>query len=147
MEKHGKEIMKWDECDLVEVEVKHRSETAKMEGWYKSEEDIRKDVYQDSDFIQCEWMYLTDQLTEVMSEKNPGGNWYAEVRNFGWQSLHGHKAFNAADGRAFLRNILPQTDCTFHIFHHGKNGLAIQNFHHDSPTGNEWYYVAPSKNS
>jgi hypothetical protein len=23
--------------------------------------------------------------------------------------------------------------------------LAIQNYHHDSPMGNEWYYITPRK--
>ncbi|MBU2571578.1 MAG: hypothetical protein KJ725_16440 [Gammaproteobacteria bacterium] len=52
--------------------------------------------------------------------------------------------FEADDGKTFLANILPKTDCTFKVFLE-QNIIRIQNFHHDSPTGNEWYTVRPAK--
>ncbi len=67
---------------------------------------------------------------------------YAELflsaEESGWR-----KVLKASNGAGFLREILPKTHCHFYIFNYGK-GLAIQNFHHDSPVGKEWYYVVPS---
>jgi len=91
-----------------------------------------------------EWDDLLDFLTEKMLKKNPDGNWHAEVKGFGWQKLDGYTDFNAKTGRDFLDRILPDTDCTFKIYNDGK-GFSINNFHHDSPTG-EWYYIKPVKN-
>ena len=94
-----------------------------------------------------EYSSLTEYLTEVMeSLPNYNGTWCATVINFGWRSLNGQKIFKAEDGQGLLQEILPKTDCTYTIFktEDGK-GLAIQNFHHDSPTGNEWYYIFPSQ--
>jgi hypothetical protein len=91
-----------------------------------------------------EWDVLITELTVIIQKKNPSGNWHAEVKNFGWQALNGYQDFNTVDGREFLRKILPKTDCKFNVFNYGR-GLAIQNFHHDSPTGKEWYYILPRK--
>jgi hypothetical protein len=79
-----------------------------------------------------------------MGKINKGGKWHCQVENFGWQSLNGYKDFQATRGQALLSAILPQTDCHFRIFVEGKGFgryLKIQNFHHDSPTGKEWYTV------
>jgi hypothetical protein len=75
---------------------------------------------------------------------NPDGHWHADVEKFGWRNLNGYKDFEADDGKTFLANILPKTDCTFNVFLE-QNIIRIQNFHHDSPTGNEWYTVRPAK--
>ena len=66
--------------------------------------------------------------------------WSIEVNNFGWQNLNGHRISYAKTGEELLRDILPETHCTFKIFKY-KSELRLQNFHHDSPTGNEWYYI------
>jgi len=46
-----------------------------------------------------------------------------------------------------LKEILPNTDCTFWIYDYEENGmkgLKINNCHHDSPIrGKEWYYILP----
>jgi len=67
--------------------------------------------------------------------------WVVSVKGFGWRNLDGLKAFTAENGQELLKEVLPKTDCTFIIFKDGKNGIKIQNFHHDSPIGNEWYYI------
>ena len=73
--------------------------------------------------------------------------WYAEVANFGWRSQNGSKVFKASNGTELLSEVLPNTDCTFYI-HRSKdkrsNVIKIQNFHHDSPVGNEWYTIRPA---
>ncbi len=64
------------------------------------------------------------------------------MENFGWRNLSGDKFFQARRGEAFLSNVLPPTDCRYRMYNF-RNGIAIQNFHHDSPVGNEWYYIVP----
>lgn len=97
--------------------------------------------------IDMEWDDLVEYLTELMKKKNYRNyykdRWIVEVKNFGWRSLDGHKCVTAETGAELLRGILPDCDCTFKIFHNGRTGLKIQNFHHDSPVGNEWYYIRP----
>lgn len=69
-------------------------------------------------------------------------NWKATVNGFGWRGLNGEKYISADNAKTLLSEVLPDTDCTFHIYNF-RNGIAIQNYHHDSPTGNEWYYIVP----
>jgi hypothetical protein len=93
---------------------------------------------------EFEWDCLCDELTEVMQKINKGGKWFCTVENFGWQSRSGYKTFVAEKGLNLLSQILPSTDCHFRIFMEGKGFgryFKIQNFHHDSPTGAEWYVV------
>lgn len=90
-----------------------------------------------------EWEELTDDLTELIAERNPDGRWYAEVSNFGWRSLNGWSEFRAVEGEEFLQAVLPDTPCNFKVFAWGEDGFAIQNYHHDSPVGREWYYIRP----
>ena len=99
--------------------------------------------FDDDELDEFAWESMTECLSEILKEINPQGVWSAEVKNFGWRNIDGQiQKFETLDGAEFLRTILPQTDCHFKIFRYGK-GLAIQNYHHDSPTGNEWYYVLP----
>lgn len=92
------------------------------------------------------WEDLLSELQLLLDKKNPGGHWFAKVENFGWLNQSGTKEFETTDARDFLQSILPETDCTFKIFEY-EDGLAIQNYHHDSPTGNEWYYITPRKDT
>lgn len=89
---------------------------------------------------KCDFDDFLYELDTLLQKKNPNGYWYAEVKNFGWLNQSGHRYLKATDGKTFLRQILPDTDCHFKVYAY-PNGLAIQNYHHDSPTGNEWYYV------
>ena len=75
---------------------------------------------------------------------NQGNVWHGEVKNFGWRKTSGIKDFEADTAQAFLSAILPQTDCTFQLYideSHPFKEIRIQNFHHDSPMGNEWYTI------
>jgi hypothetical protein len=85
---------------------------------------------------------MQEELTTVLERKNAPGYWYARVENFGWQSKDGHMYLEARKGGTFLYKILPKTECSYKIFNYGK-GLMIQNWHHDSCTGNEKYYITP----
>jgi hypothetical protein len=90
-----------------------------------------------------DWDFLTEDLSQLMQQKNPVGYWKATVTGFGWRKLEGHTdVFQAMNGLQLLQHILPNTDCSFRIYNHGKNGFAINNTHHDSPMwGVEWYIV------
>ena len=154
MAKPGRKIMEWDECEIAEAEVKNR-----LENWQEyypddcfdqkknpccpTEETIRGKIYQDSDLFALEWDSLIEFLSETINRKNPNGYWKIIMNNFGWRNMDGYKYLHAEKGEDLLRGILPDCDCTFRVFNFGK-GLAIQNFHHDSPTGNEWYYLMPA---
>lgn len=153
MPKVGRRLMAWDECEIVDNEVKCRlQEQAEgiKRGYLdpeeaKSEQELREKVWSDSFLFEMEWEYLTDCLTEVMQKKNPNGYWKVVGRGLGWRRLDGYKYCRAETGRELLRSILPDTDCTFTIYNYGK-GLAIRNAHHDAPTG-EWYYILPCAQS
>jgi len=99
------------------------------------------------DDVDWMWDDFVENLTYVMKKKNYRNyykdKWMADVRGFGWRCLDGYKRVTAETGKELLREILPKCDCTFKIFDDGRTGLKIQNFHHDSPTGNEWYYIRP----
>ncbi len=132
--KLGKKLLSWDES--IDEEVKCRFE--------QQEEELKEGAISADEFkTKTEIEHFTEYLTSILKHKNPGGYWKAQVRNFGWRNLDGVKFLQAGDGESFLREILPKTDCHYYIFNYGK-GLAIQNFHHDSPVGNEWYYDVPT---
>lgn len=151
MENPGNNLYVFDENDeFVDAWEESGQDTEKFIALIKEkklydefEELAQNNAYSDSDHNDIEWDSLKDYLTEKIEEKNPDGYWNASVKNFGWRSLHGGKYFVAHDGEKLLQAILPDTDCTFYIYDFGKDGLAINNFHHDSPTGKEWYYITP----
>lgn len=89
-----------------------------------------------------EWEDVLAELDIIMSNKNKDVYWYCEVENFGWRKLSGNKHFIANTSSEFLNAILPETECNFEIYNYGK-GLCITNKHHDSPLGDEKYYIIP----
>lgn len=138
-------ILEWDTGKIAENEIAHRIENKEDFGFEDlTDEQIEKRVYESHDLYTGEWEYLCEALTELMkklSYRNYYDNyWYVEVNNFGWRSQSGDKYFKAETGEELLRQILPKTDCTFRIYRES-NRLSIQNFHHDSPVGKEWYHV------
>jgi len=136
-----RKLMSWDTLQIVDAEVKFR---LSMEDEDRSEEEIRNSAYSDSDLFAWEWESLLECLTNLMTskQKDEGTYWRAEMHNFGWRKLNGEQVFEAETGQELLRRILPDTDCTFGIYGFGR-GFAIQNAHHDSPLGDEWYYIVP----
>ena len=146
--KTGRLILAWDVSDIIDNEIGFRLEERKeeIESGDITEDAVRNLVYEDTDLFSFEWDCLLDNLSEILDRKNPDGYWKAVVNNFGWRSLDGQKYFRSHSASEFLREILPNTDCTFRVFNYGK-GIAIQNFHHDSPVGREWYYITPCAHS
>ena len=92
--------------------------------------------------IEFEWDCLIDELDQLINEINIEGYWYCEVENFGWRGSSGYAYLKFETGVNMIRRVLPQTECSFNIFREG-NMLKIQNYHHDSATGNEWYTLTP----
>jgi hypothetical protein len=143
--KVGKMIMEWDISKRIQDEIDYWKEVRadEIKNGDITIEDIESSVYDDYDLITSNYEYLTEYLTERMNKKNPDGYWKAVVNNFGWRSQNGYQYVEADKGSELLSAVLPKCDCTFRIHNYGK-GFAIQNFHHDSPTGNEWYYITPA---
>jgi len=143
-------ILSWDTICLAKNEAQAIIEDeVLMRKRYPGGADydtILGDVFRDSGFFDWEWECLTNELGELLGAINTEGVWKARVENFGWQEKDGETKFKSSEGEEFLRVLLPNCDCTFFIHVYVENesiGLAIQNFHHDSPTGREWYYAFP----
>lgn len=128
----------WDTCDIAMAQAKYLVEIGETD----NEEKAFDQACQDTDLLSFEWDYLTESLTETLNALNPSGNWMAKVTGFGWRKQDGYKEIQADNGSDFLKSIFPETDCSFKLFQDEK-GIKIQNFHHDSPTGNEWYDIQP----
>lgn len=143
-EKEPRAYIIWDTCEVI----KHHAEYLREEDDTLSEDEAWNRASQDDFLFEHEWEYLIDALEEKMKEINEDGYWLVRVENFGWRSLDGYQKFQTTDAKEFLRKVLPDTDCTFHIFvsddaQSGGKMLSIRNWHHDSPMGNEWYYARP----
>lgn len=142
-------IASWDTCDIAQNQVKYLMEEDEETKRRIAEEGLTEDqlfseVCGDSDFYDMEYDSMVEYLTEYMHDLNPDGYWKAEVSNFGWRSLNGHKHFKAETGSELLRAVLPDCDCTYKVFRvRARKWLAIQNSHHDSPCGREWYVIKP----
>ncbi len=105
-----------------------------------SMEQALEEVAQDSEWWEWEWNDEVENLTEILKKISRYGYFHIEVKNFGWRNQDGSTVIKAKDGQDFINKVLPDTDNTFKIFKEG-NTLKIQNWHHDSPTGNEWYII------
>ena len=148
----GKNLCGWSQLEIIENQVKYLikedPETLKSCGVDKENEDaVWKLAACDGDLFRWEWAYLREHLTEILQGKEESwsypGEWHVEYCNFGWQGLTGYNIFSFENGKDMLQKVLPDTDCTFQVYEYGKDGLALNNFHHDSPYGREWYYLTP----
>ena len=140
MNTEDKLFIRWDTSDLIDAQAKHLL----TEGEANTEAEAWEQASQDSDFVNLEWSHLVESLTTKLTELNPDGYWHCDVENFGWRSLSGSTEFETNDGQVFLYSFLPDTDCTFNVYIDEERAIPvikIQNFHHDSPTGKEWYTI------
>jgi len=139
----GKPWLSWDMNEIVEEHVKTEMEDRKdnphLYDEEKDEETLRKDLWGDEDFFQIAWDGLLEELTEWM---NGHHSYRCEVENYGRRKLNGQTLLQLREpvGAALLSMVLPHTSCTFNIWR-AKDRLSIQNFHYDSPTGDERYTV------
>ena len=94
------------------------------------------------DDIEFEWESMLEYLDDILKKVNPDGYWHCAVENFGWRKQSGcaYLKFNTA--QEMISKVLPKCECSFRVFQEDKV-LKIQNYHHDSPVGNEWYKLVP----
>lgn len=136
-------ILVWDASAIIRADAEERMREAPLED--EADENDAWEAAAEGIDLEFELECLTDLLTDEMERRNPGGIWYVEATNFGWRHMSGHKIIRANNGKDFLRQILPNTDCTFWIYPLGEDGLKINNCHHDSPIrGVEWYHAWPA---
>jgi hypothetical protein len=149
----------YDSSDITESEIRYRLEedddvkarlvAAGPEGRSSVEDAVRKDVYEDSFIYEQAYEDVCEVLTEELQRltKTKSGDvmyFRVEVKNFGWRSLDGHKYLRVSNGKELIQGILPNCECTYRFFKvKGGRQLAMQNFHHDSPCGNEFYTIKP----
>lgn len=134
-----KPVLSWYPPDLIDAEKNYLIEE---EGY--SEEDAESEIYNGGyGFLEMEWESFTEEVHFLLKKANPDEReWKATVKNFGWQNQDGYNFFNATSAIEWLRKILPDTECYFRIYYDEETRLIeIQNFHHDSPSGNEWYEI------
>lgn len=101
-------LLVWDTSDIASRQSKHLVEIGEVD----NEEEGFQLACQDSDLLTFEWESLTEFLTETLKTVSSDDYWRAEVRDFGWCKLTGYTEFEADNGSDFLKNILPETDCT-----------------------------------
>jgi hypothetical protein len=131
-------VASWDTCEIAQAQAEYlREDDPDL-----SEDEAFARACADADLLDFEWRHVVDCLTDVLREIAPDGHFHAEGRNMGWQRRRGYKDFRADDGQSFLRELLPDTDCTFTIEREGAT-LHIRNAHHDAPCG-EFYTVVPA---
>jgi len=134
--KTEKPTLAYDECDLIEEEVKYQFEENNEEG--RTEEEIYNSL--DYYFLNDCWEDFKNCLTEVMTEINKNHYWKVKGVNMGWRNLEGNKTFKAINGEEMLKKILPNTsEFTLYIWK-TKTQIKIRCSHHDSPIG-EYYYI------
>lgn len=140
--------LEWDEYDIIQSEIKDRIEN-KSELYddepKPTDDEIRNNVENSCDIINQAYdnfiEYFQTLLDKVASKYKEECYWVAEVEGFGWRDQSGElDVFYETDARKLLGKILPNCDCTYKIFMN-RTGFELQNFHHDSPTGNEWYTI------
>lgn len=137
--------IRWDELDIINEQIRYLEIEVKDPDFLKLSEAERFDyVCADPDLFQSEWKYICDWLTEWMGELNQGAYWRADREYLGWRKCSGYKEFKALTGQELLREVLPDTQCTFSI-ERIDGTLVIDNAHHDAPTG-ETYTIRPLVN-
>lgn len=100
-------------------------------------------LYPGSEDDCCEWGYdlineeLETHLQSINASRFP---YVCCVNNFGWRLLNGVKKIELKEESRILNAFLPDTECYFKIWL-TPAGFLLQNFHHDSCDGSEWYEV------
>lgn len=120
----------WDTYKIIEAQAHWLIE----DGHFINFDDALVSAQNDYDLINCRWDWLTEDLTNLITEVNPNGCWKAEGHNMGWRHLSGTKEFKATNGIEFLKELLPKADVSFEIYLNRKT-IRMKVYHHDAPTG------------
>lgn len=129
--------VRYDESEIYQDEIKRLMEEEGL-----SEKEATRQVENDEDLNTFEWNSVRDIITDWVREMCPSGFWYATGEGMGWMKRSGHKHFSARNGAELLRNILPDTDCTFTATKYSRY-IEIVNSHHDAM--GEVYKIYPRK--
>ena len=139
----GDPVIVWDESSIINA----ISDDLLKSDPSLSEDDALKIASEEGAVLSSEWEYICEELTDLMKELYSDSDmWSIDVHNFGWNNQNGHKEVCADSGEELLDQILPKTQCTFHIYDQIKahRRIVIHNTHHNSPVmGNEVYYISP----
>lgn len=106
------------------------------------------DNYGDNDEAQ---IYFDDACYEITTwmEKNNQYDFFCWINDFGWRSQYGHKLFHVRNGLEFIGAVLPNTPCNWYVYNHTKDDkeyfLRMRVYHHDSPTGETYYFRKPTE--
>lgn len=132
-------VFEWDECKLVESQVKFVRENPDSEEDMNLTDAELRDYYMNNpEFFSETWDCMLDALTDIMEYKQRRykcKDWFIEGQHMGWMNRSGLKISSAVSGEGLLSDILPKTDCSFTIFDTKMNELRITVYHHDAPTG------------
>ena len=131
---------RWSTSDCYQ----HQADHLREEDPDLSEEDALDQAHNDDYIIQEGWEFLLEDLQTKLDEYNPDERgWFVIGINLGWQNRSGEMSLEHLDSKALLGKILPDTECVLNIFvDDDSKTIEIQCFHHDSPVGNEWYYIS-----
>ena len=150
---HDNAIVSWDTYQIAKDAAAYMVES----GDYDDEDAAFSAACQDADITEIAWEDTLEYLDELMRVLNPSKlAWTAGVENFGWRGQSGSTTFPAANAKDLLRHVLPPTDCVFYGFIYQppapvglgrkqRPHLWIQNYHHDSCVGREWYKLVPTR--
>ena len=131
----------WDTYEIAKHQVGYLKESEDEEFLAMNEDEQWSYVLGDQDLFQFEWEDFLGALDDWIKELSPSGWFTATVTGFGWRKLDGEKDFYAKNAKEFLREVLPDCECTFKVYRE-PGLLKISNSHHDAPTGEHYEITA-----
>jgi len=147
MSRSGVIIASWDMYEMTKCEVEYRMQEWKDFGYEEEpdENQVWNDVSEDSDQHMFWWEEQMIFLNDALVKRSASGEWYAKGVNMGWQNLTKSISVRVLNAEKFIGTMLPRSgEYTFYVYEDGDFGLKVMVSHHDSPTG-EWYYWTPFK--
>ena len=126
-------VLSWDTSEILQNEVEYLMTEENIE------EEAEALAMGNNDIYEHQWDWLTEALSEIMQEVTYRNYYkryfYVEGNNLGWRGRSGFKVIEADNGLELLREVLPNTDCTFFVQRpedKRQNEIIINNFHHDT---------------
>jgi len=145
-------VLSWDQGQIFNDEVDYLMEEEGL-----TEIEAQNRVSDNCELYTFPWECTIESFNEILkkvtsrfynkiTEKDyDKALFYVEGYNLGWRNRSGFKVVEAGNALDLIRGVLPKTDCTWFV-HRPEDkrepSLSINNYHHDSPTG-EWYHLRP----